>query len=423
MSLIEFITFYFLVLLVSVVQCITVTTYFLNFFGLKIKKRNFVTIIFVYMLIIKFIPGETLLRIVLLLLFLGIITAFTLIGTKEKKVYHVLSFSFSLTLCELTFATITGDKSIKTEYVKWMALNFLLNILFFLIIITIIKFFIYFQTDNNGGLTKKEYLLLSSIPLDSLIIICVLSDVGREPKFIICICLICINLCYIAIYDRIGKKNYEIYRFSMIEEQNRYYQKRIEDQQEIRQMKHDLKNILIHIETSLAKNEYQDAQKQLNELLQIKVLSHDEFTGCVAVDSILNVKMQKIREKGIKYRLNLQVPSDLHVEDKELDISAILGNLLDNAIEAVLRIPEPGQQNIVVDIKYIDGKLVFNIQNASNQLQTDFSQTLIKSEKGKERYGIGISSIKERVNRLHGYYNFKYKDGYYDALIVIPINH
>ena len=52
---------------------------------------------------------------------------------------------------------------------------------------------------------------------------------------------------------------------------------------------------------------------------------------------------------------------------------------------------------------------------------TDFTHVLIRSEKGKERYGIGINSIKERVDRLKGYYDFSYEEGQYNALIVIPI--
>ena len=72
-------------------------------------------------------------------------------------------------------------------------------------------------------------------------------------------------------------------------------------------------------------------------------------------------------------------------------------------------------------MQYDNDKLIFNLQNTSHKLSTNFSDVLIKSEKGKERYGIGISSIKERVNRLKGYYDFRYEDERYTALIVLPI--
>lgn len=424
MSIIGITLFYSLVILITILQSAATYIYFTGFFGFRIGKRLFLTIIFSYMLAIKFLPGEILTRIVMLLIFLFILTSVALLGSIEKKIYHVLSFTFSLTLCELTFSILNGENEmdVQTEYLKWMAVYFLINILFSLFVIAIIKILMYFREENSEGLTEKEYLLLSVIPLASLIIIYVSVDMLYLPKIISCVCLILINLSYIVIYDRIVKKNYEIRRFSVIEEQNHYYQERITDQQELARMRHDLNNILITIDSFILKNDVQAAEEQLHALLKTKAICYDEITGCVAIDSILNVKMQKIKEHGITYNLNLQIPSNLNIKDNSvLDVSAILGNLLDNAIEAVLRLRKDSKRKIDIVIQYNDNKLIFNIQNTSNKVLTDFTHVLIRSEKEKERYGIGISSIKERVDRLKGYYDFRYEEGQYNALIVIPI--
>ncbi len=424
MSIIEITLFYSLVILITILQSAVAYIYFTGFFGFRLGKGLFLVIIFFYMLAVKFLPGEILTRIVMLLIFLFVLTAVALFGSIEKKIYHVLSFTFSLTLCELTFSTLNGENGMdmQTEYLKWMAVYFLINILFCFLVIAIIKILMYFREENSEGLTEKEYLLLSIIPLASLIIIYVSINMPYLPKIISCVCLILINLSYIVIYDRIAKKNYEIQRFSLIEEQNHYYQERITNQQELARMRHDLKNILITIDSCIRKNDVQTAQEQLHTLLETKALCHDELTGCVAVDSILNVKITKIKEHGITYNSSLQIPSNLNIKDNSvLDVSAILGNLLDNAIEAVCRLDKDSERKIDIMIQYNDNKLIFNIQNTSNPVLTDFTHVLIKSEKGKERYGIGISSIKERVDRLKGYYDFSYEKGQYNALIVIPI--
>lgn len=243
MSIIEITLFYFLVILITILQSIAAYIYFTGFFEFRRWKRLFLVIIFSYMLAIKFLPGETLTRIVMLLTFLFIMTSVALLGSIEKKIYHVLSFTFSLTLCELTFSILNGEKGMdkQTEYLKWMAVYFLINILFCLFVIAIIKLLMYFREENSEGLTEKEYLLLSIIPLASLIIIYVSVDMPYLLKIISCVCLILINLSYIVIYDRIAKKNYEIHRFSLIEEQNHYYHERITNQQELARMRHDLK--------------------------------------------------------------------------------------------------------------------------------------------------------------------------------------
>ena len=145
------------------------------------------------------------------------------------------------------------------------------------------------------------------------------------------------------IYDQIEKKNYDIHRYSVMEEQNHYYRERIKNQQEILQMWHDLKNILLTVDYYVSKGDI--------EKIKTKAIYHDEYTGCVAVDSILNVKIQKIKEIGIHYNMKLQIPRDLVIqESKTLDISAILGNLMDNAIEAVLRIPKEKERKIDIVI-------------------------------------------------------------------------
>lgn len=426
MSIIGLSLFAFLVLFITVLQSAAAYFYFSEFFNFKLKRRLFLSLVFGYMLFIKFLPGNIWARIVLLLGFLGVLTAVIMEGTVEKKIYHVLSFVFSLALCELTFSMLIGEKGMRVEtgYLKWMVIYFLVNILFLAFVIGMIKFFMYFRTENSDGLANTEYLILSVIPFASLLIMGVSFDISYLSGMMICVCLIFINLSYIVIYDRIGRKNYEIHRFAMIEEQNQYYQDQIRNQQEIMRMKHDLKNILLALDFCIEKNDLYTARKQLDSLLENRIFYHEEYTGCVAVDPVLKVKIQKMKENGICYNLNLQVPGDLKIcESNVLDISAVMGDLLDNAIEAVLRLENDREKKIDITLQYHERKLIMNIQNTSKRLMTDFSGVLIKSEKRKDRYGIGLSSVKERVDRLKGYYDFTYKDRTYTALIMIPVEY
>lgn len=422
MSIIKISLFCLLLILITALQSITAYIYFSELFSFRFGKRSFFGITFIYMLITKTLSSGFLTRLILLLIFLFVLTTVALFGSIEKKIYHVLSFTFSFTLCELTFSILNGVKmmNVQTEYLRGIAAYFFVNILFLLFIIAIIKILMHFREKNGEGLTDKEYLWLSIIPMASLIIIYASANIPYIPKIINCICLILINLSYLIIYNRITKKNYEIQRFTVIEEQNNYYQERIKNQQEIVKMRHDLKNILITLDSLILKKDVRAVKEQINELLETKAFCYDELTGCVAIDSILNVKLQKIKENSIDYTIHLQIPSDLKMKDNwMLEISAILGNLLDNAIEAVLRLEK--NKKIDISLQYDNDKLIFNLQNTSHKLSTNFSDVLIKSEKGKERYGIGISSIKERVNRLKGYYDFRYEDERYTALIVLPI--
>lgn len=339
MSIIEFSLFCFFIFFITVLQSMIVSIYFGEFFRFRFHKNFFLVITFSYMLVMKFFNIGILIRLVLLFLFLFLLSTFTLFGSIEKKFYHVLSFTFSLTLCELTFSIFNEhDTVIQTQHITSLFLYFFITIIFFLIVIIIVKSLVYFREQNNEGLTNKEYLLLSIIPFTSLIITYVSTNMPSLAKSIICCCLICINLSYLILYDMIAKKNYDLHRFFIMEQQNHYYEDRIKSEQDLSKMRHDLKNIFITLDSFLLNNDMESVKKQLQALLTTKTLHYDTLTGCIAIDSILSVKIQKMKENNIMYSHTLQVPSDLTMEENLLlDVSAILGNLLDNAIEAVLR--------------------------------------------------------------------------------------
>ncbi len=421
MSIIEIILFYFFIILITFLQTYIFYTYFNGFFSFKVNKKIFIIISFIYMIMIKFIPDNILGRILLFIFFMLILASLTLNGSIEKKIYHVISFVFSLTLFENTYATSALSDISSNDIIK-VAIYFIINIIFYFSVIAIIKVLMYYREDNAIGLTSREYLILSIIPASSLVILYLISDLSPLLRLISCISLILINLSYLIIYNKFLKENYERQRFLEIEKQNHYYHQQIINQDEIRKLKHDLKNILITIDSSIQNNDVIQAQKQIDTLLHTKALQYDKYTGCIAIDSILTSKLLEMKKHNITYTTNLKIPNNLEINHNLLiDISAIWGNLLDNAIEGVLRLNKDKQKIINITVNYDRGKLIFNIQNTANLIKTDISNKLIKSEKGK-RYGIGISSIKERVDRLKGYYDFNYHNEKYTALIIIPIN-
>ena len=424
MSVAGIIIFFFFIILITALQSFTAYIYFNGFFSFKTRKMFFIIPVFVYMLIVKFLNINAGIRMEIFIFFIFVLSTITLYGSVEKKLYHSLSYTFSLTLCELSLSVlmVIQGSNIQTEQIKWLVIYFLINILFYGVVIGIIKALVYFREENSVGLSKEEYMLLSLIPIASLVIIFVSIEIHYIYRLLCCICLILINLSYIIIYDRIVKKNYEIRRISFIEEQNQYYKEYIENQKEILHLRHDLKNMKILIDSAIQKNQNSLACEQIDMLLNSSSMQQNELTGCIALDSILDVKIKSMKEKDISFDLDLRVPIDLKLDEEcMLDISSILGNLLDNAIEAVMRLENGIKKEVSIAIYYNDRKLIFNIKNTSKEVLADFSSNIIKSEKIKGRYGIGLSSIKERVDRLKGHYDFVYEDGTYTALIIIEI--
>lgn len=131
----------------------------------------------------------------------------------------------------------------------------------------------------------------------------------------------------------------------IVEYQSDLMEKHCEEVQNIyetmRGWRHDYHN---HIQTLLALCGDEERTREYLWKLNDDLTMVDTVikTGNVMVDAILNSKLSLIKSKGIEVNAKAIVPKELPVS--EIDLCTIVGNLLDNAMEAVLRQPEGSGQ-------------------------------------------------------------------------------
>ncbi|MFD4706950.1 ATP-binding protein [Gottfriedia sp. NPDC058432] len=409
------------------IQTISVYYYFTGFLNLKIKKKTYLLELSLLIILTKVLSENILIpyRILLFIFILILIVNFSFYGRLSKKLYHSIFFVFIYTQVELGLSLTTHihGTSLKTNLIYPLLAYFGLNFISLVIVIIITKLLLYFKVDHEIGLSNIEYILLTIVPtLSTVITIWITSFNRTDQKIAFLFFLLIINFCTMKIYDNLIRKNYLIQKYMLIEEQNKYYGEYLDKQKELIRLNHDLNNLLVNLNTLILCNEIDEAKKQLNELIDINgTSSYNNFTGCISIDSILNSKLEKIKRNDIHYELNLQIPIEIDNIHNSIDLAAVLGNLLDNAIEAVLRLPDKIEKKIDINLKYLEGKLLIKIINTSKSFEINFSNGILKSEKKVNRYGVGISSIKERVSKMNGYYDFSYKDGFFHALVIIPM--
>ncbi|MGF7050671.1 sensor histidine kinase YesM [Paenibacillus sp. DS2015] len=422
---IEVISIAILAILYTLVQVTSISIYFNGFLNLRSSKYKFYLLVFLSMGVIKFLSSDTnsIVRLSLFVILLSICILYSFYGSMAQKIYHIIFFSLITTLADLALSIVTYnyDQKFESHLFIMLAVYFSANFLSLLIVMLSVKLLLYFKSDNEIGLSNKECLLLSIVPCLSLLSIYWIFQYKDINQFIPCIFLLIVNVCIMLIYNSLEGKNFLIHKYSMIEAQNKYYEESLENQRELSKLKHDLKNILVNIAYGLERKKTDEVREELQELLKTNVFAYRLLSGCIPIDAILNSKLEQIKKLNIDCTLDLQVPHDLIIEHT-IDLAAILGNLLDNAIEAVLRLTEETKKEITINIKFSESKLFVIIVNSSNNINVDFSYGTLISEKGKNRYGIGISSINERVKKLKGYSDFSYDDGYFNSIVVLPVS-
>lgn len=132
-------------------------------------------------------------------------------------------------------------------------------------------------------------------------------------------------------------------------------------------------------------------------------------TGNHIVDTILMDKAIQFSQKGIK--LNCAADGRLLAFMDPLDLSALLGNLLDNAIEHTEMIGDPAKRWIEFVIRRKNSFAVVGVGNCFEG-EVEFRDGLPRTTKADERFhGYGTKSIKNTVARYDGTVNFSAENG------------
>ena len=136
-------------------------------------------------------------------------------------------------------------------------------------------------------------------------------------------------------------------------------------------------------------------------------------TGNIVLDSILNTENKKAAALGIKYDVKLNVSEDINISS--IDLSRILYNAIDNAIEACEKIND---KYILVSITSDEKMLKIIIENTSPYV--DINDNKIKTTKSDYiRHGYGIRSIKDALKNNDGLLSLSYKDGIFVCRIIM----
>ena len=186
-----------------------------------------------------------------------------------------------------------------------------------------------------------------------------------------------------------------------------------------RRLKHDMKNHLMVLSSYLASENYDEAKAYSSEILDKLNAMHSYIeTGNTLLNHIINEKFRYAREQGIEIKAEIENLSFAAMSS--MDFAALLGNMLDNAIEASLREAE-GARHLELLITRKQGYETICVKNriSASVLEENPGLRSTKQEKG-EAHGIGILRIKEIAESCHGMYDIYETDGFFCIAVFIP---
>ena len=123
------------------------------------------------------------------------------------------------------------------------------------------------------------------------------------------------------------------------------------------------------------------------------------------------------RSQGVQIHAKAQLPEALSISQVELCV--ILGNLLDNAVEACLACPDAADRFLRLYLCVRQGQLYLSITNASS-VRPRKQAGLYISRKGSG-HGLGLMRVRQAVKRLGGYLEQADEDGVFTTELLIPL--
>ncbi len=194
-----------------------------------------------------------------------------------------------------------------------------------------------------------------------------------------------------------------------------------ESVERVKSIRHDIKIHLTTLKDYTLEN--QAATDYLNSLLED--ISESEIysdTGNVVFDSIINYKLKDAKRESIKLDLRLLVPTAINVE--VADIATILGNLLDNALEAVAVV---NTKKIKLDIEYNKGGLFIKVDNSFNGVIKYLEETIgqekqIASLKSGDEHGYGLKNIRHCIEKYNGYMKINHTKNIFSVGVFLYVN-
>lgn len=183
---------------------------------------------------------------------------------------------------------------------------------------------------------------------------------------------------------------------------------------------HEYKNQILCIESLLAKKHYEELEGYINGIHGSLNKELDSInTNNVIVNTILNIKYQEAREKGIVFVFRINDLSDIGISDD--DIITVLSNLLDNAIEAC----EGCTDKKVIWMKFVKehDNVIIAVKNTFNHvIHHENGEIRTTKISQKDEHGVGIKNIIRIIEKYGGEYIIKDKDNLFLFSIMFSVS-
>lgn len=316
---------------------------------------------------------------------------------------YILIFIYSVMIFDLEVLKIMNN------------IMFLCFIILLILMITVVVFIVNFFKEciiNVNDLTiKKQTKLVFIIGIAVLLSEKVFDNIALNASLVYRVNISTISIAInLDIIHFITYKRFKEYKANsqinilekQLDYQKNYYEKVINNYGEARKALHDMNNHMSVIKYFLENKDYKNMDDYIQSLSERIVTNKDNnICSNKVINAICLDKCEMCKKEGINIRFDIIINKKLKIDD--LDLCIVLGNLIDNAIEACEKINEKEVQKVIkVSARIYLNQIYIKVINSKNNKVEKRNNKFLTSKKDKKNHGIGLENVKEAVHKNHG---------------------
>lgn len=231
---------------------------------------------------------------------------------------------------------------------------------------------------------------------------------------------------FVILIERLGYVSKRNLEFMQIQEQEKaerqHYQLTEQYIQTLRYWKHDYQNHLAVIMELNNTENYEKLKEYIKQLAKEPAESLPLVSsGNSILDAVISDKLLLAKKQNISFEHQIYLPEH-KVSLSDTEFASILGNLLDNALEACRRLENNTDAYIKFEIKPHQQMFYLKIENSSNGKYNYDSKGNLKTSKSSKNHGLGLKRTTQLITKAGGFINIEPSETAFTASVLLPLS-
>lgn len=264
--------------------------------------------------------------------------------------------------------------------------------------------------------------MLIAIPIISIVLLLILIMNNLNNRIVLVSVsagILLINLLIFYLYDVLVRAYLKLEESTLFEQQVAGYSNQLnvmlQSEKRVSALRHDMKHHINELMMKASRQQCDDIIEYLESMYDFMDNPHEyAASGNKEIDSLMNYMLDKAERILGKVEYDVQVPEELKI--RSFDLNVIVGNLLDNAIEAASHSDE---KQLSVSINYEKGMLFIRIRNSYGTTVQKKGNQYITTKQEAAEHGYGLQNVKRVVESYQGTMQITDDNHFFDVKIMV----